>query len=395
MGVCIVLLCGFSLLLLMHGTAVVVGTAINADLVSEQALKDTIPHVGDQESVREGMQYPQGTDQLLQAKRRMVFEIDKGTKLGDRKSLREEEEEEREGREERQVLVGRFPLPVSVKKLDNMNTTKQHNSDVLEESRCSSVHPNVLFLMRLPKSASTSFVDLLQGLSHHSNFEFYFHPSGAYNWNRLEMKRVAHFVGQRINRNPKSSGFVYARHLYFVNFTQYGLVNYTYMTVLRNPVDRFISSYLYYHFSSKKHIQAILDPEHRNESLEECLRLQHSGCAHNLMTKYFCGHESYCHKGSDEALQQAKRNLHQHFAAVGIMEEIEISLRVFKAILPRYFSSLKLENSGLRRLNKNEQSLSVSQELRETITQFNRADVQLYEHAKQLLHQRASRCAVG
>ena len=323
-----------------------------------------------------------------------MFEIDKGTKLSDRKNLGEEEEE-REQKEERQVLVGQFPLPVSVKKIDFVNATKDHNSDVLEGSRCPSGHPNVLFFMRLPKSASTSFVDLLQGLSHPSNFEFYFHPSGAYNWDTVEMKRVAHFVGQRLNRNPKFSGFVYARHLYFVNFTQYGLVNYTYITILRNPVDRFVSSYLYYHFSSKKHIQAILNPEHRNETLEECLRLQHSGCAHNLMTKYFCGHESYCKDGSDEALQQAKRNLQQHFAAVGIMEEIEISLRVFKAVLPRYFSSLQLENSGLRRLNKNEQSLRVSQELRDTITHFNRADVKLYEHAKQLLHQRALRCAVG
>ena len=358
-------------MLTLHGSAVLVGTAITANSVAERSPKDAIPRNSDQ--IRGGTEADGG---LLQAKRRLVFDMDK---IAGQKTP-EVAEETIKDEERREVLVGpgRFRVPVTVK-----------NDEATTRGCPRTLNSEVVFLVRIPKSASTSFVDLFKALSKRSFFGFHFNPSGAYNWDNPEKVKVASFVRHSIHKKPR--GFVYARHFYYVNFTQYGLPNHTYVTLIRHPVSRFVSSYLYYHFSSKPHIQAILKPEHRNETLEECLRFQHSGCTHNLMTKYFCGHEEHCKSGSAQALEQAKKNL-QTFAAVGIVEEMDTSLRVFKAVLPQYFSLLNLEEDKIPRLNKNEHEMSVSTTAHDAIAQYNAADMKLYKFAKQVLHQTALKC---
>lgn len=371
--VCCVLLTGFTLLLAMHTSAVLFGRAVAGNPVGERSLKGAISLSTVQRTLERTEEEIATKEDLLQAKRRLVFELEKDSVRGKGTEL---EKVVSNKEEEHRVLVGRFSMPVTVK---NDNIKKVSNS-------CPTLQSNVLFFMRLPKSASTSFVDLLKGLAQRSRFGFQFNPSGAYNWEESEKLKVANFVQ---HSSLAVNGFVYARHFYYVDFSKYQLKNHTYVTVLRHPVSRFVSSYLYYHFSSKPHIQAILKPEHRNESLEECLRFQHSGCTHNLMTKYFCGHELYCKTGSEQALTQAKKNLLK-FAVVGIVEEMETSLLVFKSVLPRYFSSL--DKDSLPRRNRNEHTLRVSENLRDSIARYNSADMQLYEFARQHLHNVAHKC---
>lgn len=282
-------------------------------------------------------------------------------------------------------------LQNDIPKLYAMDDKSTSQLEDIQTSKCRSSRYDILFFMRLPKCASTSMANLLQTLSKRALLGYYFHPSGAYNWNDKEIERVAAFTKRsaQINKN----GLIYARHLYFTNFSSYGLQNYTYITIIRHPVDRFISSYLYYHFSSKQHIQAILDPKHRNETLQHCLQYQHSGCVHNLLTKYFCGHEEYCKDGSPRALQRAKSNLLKHFAVVGIAEEMGLSLKVLRSILPQYFS-MTLQSNDLQRLNKNEHKQNTSAELRQLISEKNSADMKLYYYAKQLLQAKAVSCGI-
>ena len=352
----------------MHASAVLFGRAV-AGTVGERSIKDS--HLlSTVQGILARTEEMKGKEDLLQAKRRLVFELEKDSVQG-----KDTEVKDSVGNKE-EVLIGRFSMPVTVK---NDNIEKDSNY-------CPTLQSNVLFFMRLPKSASTSFVDLLKGLAQRSHFGFRFNPSGAYNWEESEKMKVASFVR---HSSLAVNGFIYARHFYYVDFSKYQLKNSSYVTVLRHPVGRFVSSYLYYHFSSKPHIQAILKPEHRNESLEECLRFQHSGCTHNLMTKYFCGHELFCKTGSERALTQAKKNL-LNFAVVGIVEEMETSLQVFKSVLPRYFSLL--DKDSLPRRNKNEHTLRVSEKIQDSIAQYNSADMRLYEFAVQQLHDVAHKC---
>lgn len=113
------------------------------------------------------------------------------------------------------------------------------------------------------------------------------------------------------------------------------------------------------------------------------------------MTKYFCGHENFCKEGSSRALEQAQRNMERDFAAVGIMEEMDLSLQVFRETLPDYFQQLGSDKFSIPVFNKNERSLNISHELELAITSANEADMIIYEHAKELLYQRAHQCGIS
>lgn len=164
--------------------------------------------------------------------------------------------------------------------------------------------------------------------------------------------------------------------------------------MVREPVSRYVSSYLYYHFSSKKHIQNMMDRHHAQEGLMDCLEHQHEGCATNLQTKYFCGHEMFCKLGNAAALKQAKENLRTHFAVVGVLEEVDLSLQVFRAVLPSFFDGLRPDGVWLKDTNTNERSLNITAEEKQAIALANSADVELYKYAVRLLHSVAESCGL-
>ena len=191
----------------------------------------------------------------------------------------------------------------------------ERNRNTTPANTCTLTSLSLLFVIRIPKCASTSFAQLLNKLSHTANFSLDFNPSGAYNWGREEAQNVARQCAERLRHGARH---IYIRHFYYLDFSEYDLspLSYGYVTLVREPVDRFISSYLYYHFSPKHYIQQSLDPAHRDEDLLTCLQSQHEGCTHNLLTKYFCGHDLWCKNGDQRALQTAKDNLKNRCALV-------------------------------------------------------------------------------
>ena len=238
----------------------------------------------------------------------------------------------------------------------------------------------------MPKCASTSFITLLQSLATPLSFQLHFNPSGAYDWEESTIKKEA----QSIKSKSETGKLVYARHFYYTDFDRYRLTNYTYLTVIREPIDRFVSSYLYYHFSSKRYIQRMLKPQHKNESLMECIVRKHNGCAPNWLTKYFCGHKKVCQSGNGTALAMAKDHMEHHFAAVGFVEDMKMTLKVFAKVVPGYFS----KSSSLPQANKNERSMQLSVEELEAVRRANAADIELHAYAKKRLQAMITACHI-
>ncbi len=284
---------------------------------------------------------------------------------------------------EEEVTIG----PQSDHRGNNQHLDGVDSDDPLLPSTitCRPVDPKVLFFVRIPKCASTSFVEQLRGWSKKGQFELFFHPSGAFDWDIRTIKKVAGQVNAKQSRR-----FVYARHFYYTDFRMYGVEDYSYLTIIRNPVSRFLSSFLYYHYSSRAHIQALLDPKHKNETLLECIEHQHEGCAHNWLTKYFCGHDRFCKLGNEQSLKIAKENLLRDFTAVGILEEMDLSMTLFETLLPGYFKSVGGER--LPQTNKNEQSLQLSGSEEEAIRSANKADIELYNFARTVFHRTSKAC---
>lgn len=303
----------------------------------------------------------------------------------------EEGETKKSDQQQRRGLNLQFPVPV--RPLDSANQNR--SSNLVVNLPCRPLTKlNYLFIMRIPKSASTSLVDLLQSLANGRHLYLHFDPSGAYNWDDSRKQSVVKKLVD-LHTSMPTTPIAYARHFYHVNFTAHALGGYKYLTIMREPVNRFVSSFLYYHYSSKGYIQAALDPRHRNESIIDCLKNGHEGCSPNLVTKYFCGHEGFCKDGSARTLLRAKENLVRDFAVVGILEELELSYRVFGKVLPEYFGSVDPLVAVSYVKNSNQQTLVLTDWERLAIATANSADVELYAFTRELLHRQASGCGLS
>ena len=292
----------------------------------------------------------------------------------------------------RELGVG--PATAQGKKQLQMDSTRQGTRD------CAARRPDYLFVVRIAKCASTSIVTLLQGLSRERGFPYIFHGSGAYNWDQREVESVENVCrSRRYKQSAGSRGravadtVVYIRHFYYTPFPRLGS-SVWYITFVREPVARVVSSYFYYHFSSKPRLRGLVPPDRRQEGLVQCVQQNHEGCTANLMTKYFCGHEQFCASGSPTALQQAKYNLQRHFLVVGVVEEMKASLGLLALLLPDIFGSGRSADA-MPLSNQNKHFSEVNEQERQIIAEHNMADVELYAFAVRELEVKLKQCHVN
>jgi hypothetical protein len=149
----------------------------------------------------------------------------------------------------------------------------------------------------------------------------------------------------------------------------------TYITILRDPVERIISHYYY----------VLRSPEHylyeqvtsRNMSLTDYICSGITKELNNSQTRLLCTKaalETY-EQGSKEILESAKKNIQEKFAVVGLAEKFDETLillkRNFKWNLPFYIKANITKDRPLKN--------DISQETLKIIEQYNELDVELYE----------------
>ena len=117
----------------------------------------------------------------------------------------------------------------------------------------------------------------------------------------------------------------------------------------------------------------------------------HNGCAHNWLTKYFCGHDVVCRDGP-KALPRAKHNMRFYFAAVGLLEDMDLTMRVFRHVLPGFFAIGK--DFDFPNTNRNERSMVLSAKENEAVQRANSADIELHSYAKELMQSMATSCHI-
>lgn len=148
---------------------------------------------------------------------------------------------------------------------------------------------------------------------------------------------------------------------------------FTYITFLRDPVERVISAYYF----AKNYL---LHPKHRwisKLTLEEYVRLSPN---HNVQTKYLSGREFVgdYHAGdcTEEMLAMAKENLVQHFSLVGLTERFDEGLAILKIIFGWQISKYAKFNVTKTRLKKTNLPANTVDFIKER----NRFDVSLYDY---------------
>ncbi|OXA48811.1 Heparan sulfate 2-O-sulfotransferase pipe [Folsomia candida] len=109
---------------------------------------------------------------------------------------------------------------------------------------------------------------------------------------------------------------------------------------------------------------------------------------------FFCGMDKRCNEKNGEwALNRAMENVDKYYSVVGVLEELDLSLEVFEAYIPRVFAGAKEtyvkaeEKLGI--INKNEGKPKISEEVKELVRNQMGNEIKFYEFCKQRLHRQA------
>jgi hypothetical protein len=167
-------------------------------------------------------------------------------------------------------------------------------------------------------------------------------------------------------------------HLYF-GAHAFGARSCTYLTVLREPIDRVISHYYFVRHDPANYLYELA----RKMTLKEFVESRGRQEPNNDQTRLLAGSSDSASFGIclDETLDIAKRNLAQHFAVIGITEDFNRSLILMKRILGwRNLPFYTKQNVTSRRATKE----SISPETLQVIQAHNMLDIELYRYAKDL-----------
>jgi hypothetical protein len=160
----------------------------------------------------------------------------------------------------------------------------------------------------------------------------------------------------------------------------------TYITVLRDPIDRAISQY-YFPLTHR------LQPRHREVkrvTFDDYVRITpYKNVQTKLLSGIDHGYDFTAGECSAEELELAKRNLSTSFALVGLTERFDESLALAKIEFGWRIGQYSQFNITRERPKKNQ----IPPPTRALIIEHNRFDVELYSYAEGLFDEQVKRHA--
>jgi hypothetical protein len=142
---------------------------------------------------------------------------------------------------------------------------------------------------------------------------------------------------------------------------------YAFVTVLRDPVKRWISAYLY-----NRYVVSNLDQEFSDFLNSE--RAIKGGC---LYVKSIGGINEKGDYTSEAAIERAKENLHK-FSIVGFLEHQEVFLKQFEKQFGR---KLKIRKYNQTKKSENFKKALISEEIEAKIRKICKPDIEVYQYA--------------
>ncbi|XP_074035152.1 heparan sulfate 2-O-sulfotransferase pipe isoform X1 [Leptinotarsa decemlineata] len=266
---------------------------------------------------------------------------------------------------------------------------------------------NIIFFNRVPKVGSQTLMELLRRLSIRNGFGFHQDRVQRVETIRLSPEDQAALAALVSSYEPPG---VYIKHVCFTNVSDFGLPEPIYINLVRDPVERVISWYYYirapwYYVERKIAFPDIPlpDPKWLKKDFEQCVLSGDRECRyvkgeiregigdHRRQSMFFCGHHSECLPFNTKgALERAKRAVEQHFAVVGVLEELNTTLAVLENYIPRFFDGASdiywNEISRFNPINRNAFKPPVSEEVKNLVRANFTKEIEFYEFCKQRLH---------
>ena len=117
-----------------------------------------------------------------------------------------------------------------------------------------------LIYNRVSKCASTTMLELIRRLSRRNGFHHA--HSTVYNKRHLNSTEQEQLVAKVMKLSKRKKPYLFDRHVHMLNFTEFGYPQPTYINIVRDPVERFVSAY-YYQWSKGRRKSA-----KRNQSIK-------------------------------------------------------------------------------------------------------------------------------
>ncbi|XP_035711696.1 heparan sulfate 2-O-sulfotransferase pipe-like [Folsomia candida] len=293
-------------------------------------------------------------------------------------------------------FIGEAFQSTSVNSHNSINPNTNNGSlfaETIQNANVTSANPDLIFFNRVPKVGSTMMINLIRRLSFRNGVAFFqdaAHPGMQARLNCAQEADLAHLLCQL----PKQSPSVYTKHVAMVNFARGGggCDHVVYINMVRDPVERMISwittcgweglETLSLDFSS-----CVLQND------DEC---RFEGAHENVWSQmmFFCGMDERCNeKNGAWALSRAMENVDKYYSVVGVLEELDLSLEVFEAYIPRVFAGARetyLKNKEtMVSINKNQEKPNIPEEVKQLVRDEMGNEVRFYEFCKQRLHRQA------
>ncbi len=153
----------------------------------------------------------------------------------------------------------------------------------------------------------------------------------------------------------------------------------SYITILREPVDRVISHYYYVLRKPNHHLYEQV--KSKNMSLKDYVSSGITKELDNSQARLLSSIAADIPFGecSPDVLESAKRNLEEHFAVIGLADKFDETLillkRAFNWRTPFYIKANITKNRPLKE--------DISQETLDIIKNYNELDIELFNYAKQ------------
>ncbi|XP_065342688.1 heparin sulfate O-sulfotransferase [Cloeon dipterum] len=237
--------------------------------------------------------------------------------------------------------------------IDTLNTSRLHlerdlsklNSQRRKQQKLSSSELQferdlVVIYNRVPKTGSTSFVGVAYDLCKANAFHV-LHLNISANMHILTLPSQARLVQNVSDWREMRPAFFHG-HLAFVDFQKFGTpLRPVYINVVRKPLDRLVSYYYFLRHGDDFRPHLVRRKHGDNVSFDECVQQNLEDCSPDnmwLQIPFFCGHAPSCwEKGNEWALQEAKKNLLEHYLVVGVTEQMDDFIALLEVTLPSMF----------------------------------------------------------